>query len=143
MKKLPPEGLWIEPRKKRGRYPWVPVVEHLITIQHHPTKFGLEPADVMGASIEDLRRIAVALIGAGWVRYRHFGDSQNFELRSARDQIDVVEDVLSRIGAYGEERVFISQLTPKKEFVGTVNDVFDRKILRFQENPRKNRWRLS
>lgn len=138
MKGLPPEGLWISPKGKR-----IPVVEHLITIAHHPEKFGGTKKDVAGKSIAQLREIADGLIRGGWIRYRHFGDSYNFELLNARDQMRVVEGVLADVDAYGPERVFISQAEPRRELRGTVADVYDRKILGYQENPRKNRWRFT
>lgn len=137
-KALPPEGLWISPSGKR-----IPVIEHLITIQHHPMKFGLDFGDVEGLDIVQLREVADGLIRNGWIRFRHFGDSYNFEVESARGKIETVEEVLVNLEAYEGERVYISQASPRKDFVGTVADVFDRKIFGYQENPRKNRWRFS
>lgn len=137
-KKLPPEGLWISPEGDK-----IPVVEHLITIQHHPEIFGLSERDVRHSTIEGLRAIAEALIRDGWVRFRHFGDSYNFEVSSGRRKRDVIEDVLALSGATSEDRVFISQAEPRKEFRGTVGDVFDERILSYQENPSKNRWRFT
>ena len=138
MKGLPPEGLWISPAGKR-----IPVVEHLITIAHYPEKFGGTQKDVKGASISDLREIAESLIRRGWVRYRHFGDSYNFELNNAKEQIKTVDDVLALVDAYLLEKVFISQAKPKKEFRGTVEDVYERRIFGYQENQSKNRWRFT
>jgi hypothetical protein len=138
MKRLPPEGLWISPEGKR-----IPVVEHLITIAQFPEKFGGTHAAVQGASVEQLREIADGLIRDGWVRYRHFGDSYNFEVVNAKKKIETIEDVLTLVGAYGPERVFIAQAEPRKELVGTVDDVFERRIFGYQENPRRNRWRFT
>jgi hypothetical protein len=138
MKKLPPEGLWISPGGKR-----IHVVEHLITIAHYPEKFGLSGEDVRNRTIGELRDIADTLIRSGWIRYRHFGDSYNFEVVNAKDEIKAIEDVLTLVGAYGPERVFISQAEPRKEFVGTVEDVFERGIFGYQGNPRRNRWRFT
>lgn len=138
MKGLPPEGLWISPQGKRIR-----VIEHLITIAQFPEKFGGTQKDVQGKSIEQLRAIADGLIREGWVRYRHFGDSYNFEVSNAKKKIETIEDVLTLVGAYGPERVFIAQAEPRKELVGTVEDVFERRIFGYQENPRKSRWRFT
>lgn len=139
MKSLPPEGLWISPEGKRIR-----VVEHLITIAHYPEKFGGTKRQVEGKSISELRAIADGLIREGWVRYRHFGDSYNFEVVNAKRKIETIEDVLTLVGAYGPERVFIAQAEPRKEFVGTVEDVYERRIFGYQENPKgKNRWRFT
>jgi hypothetical protein len=139
MKGLPPEGLWISPEGKKIR-----VVEHLITIAHYPEKFGITDRQVEGKSISQLREIADDLIRDGWVRYRHFGDSYNFEVVNAKRKIETIEDVLTLVDAYTLEKVYIAQAEPRKDFTGTVEDVFERRIFGYQENPkRKNRWRFT
>jgi hypothetical protein len=138
MKKLPPEGLWISPEGKR-----IHVVEHLITLAHYPEKFGLSDADVRNRTIGELRDIADVLIRSGWIRYRHFGDSYNFEVVNAKDEVERIEDILTLVRAYGPEKIFIAQAEPRKEFVGTVEDVFERRIFGYQRNPRRNRWRFT
>lgn len=137
-KALPPEGLWISPDGDR-----IPVIEHLITIQHEPVLFGFKAGELRGFSVEDLRELAEALIKSGWVRFRHFGTSYNFEVDNARRRIGVIESVLADLDVFEGERVYISQVSPRKDLVGTVADVFDRKILGYYENPGKNRWRFS
>lgn len=138
MKSLPPEGLWISPSGKKIR-----VIEHLITISQYPEKFGLTHGEVEGLTIGELRELADVLIMGGWVRYRHFGDSYNFEVVNAKKKIKTIEDILALVGGYGPERVFIAQAEPRKEFVGTVDDVFERRIFGYQENPSRNRWRFT
>ena len=66
-----------------------------------------------------------------------------FQVDRAKDEIRMIEDVLTGVGARGDDEVRISQASPKKEFVGTVEDVFERAIFGRQEDPIKNRWRIT
>ncbi len=134
---LPPEGLWIDPT---GEY--FPVTEHLLALRQRPDLFGLSD-DTKRADIPQLREFAVALIESGWTRFRYLDGTWLFEVDNAKRKMLLIEDVLSHCNAYGEERVTISQISPKVESEGTVDDVYDRTILRFQSNPKKNKWRLS
>ena len=140
LRDLPPEGLWISPEGSK----WIPVVEHLAAIAMYPHYFGLTRADVEGADLPELRVLADGLIREGWTRFRVLADSFNFEVDSARRRMRLVEDVLTQVGAIQEDAVVISQASPRREFEGTVADVYDRIILRFQENnPKLNRWRFT
>ena len=138
MKSLPPEGLWISPEGKM-----IPVVEHLPTIQQYPEMFGFRKSEVRGLSIQDLRELAEELILDGWVRFRYLSGKYHFEVARAKPVIRLIEDVLVEAQAQNDEEVRISQASPKKEFVGTVEDVFERAIFGYQENPIKNRWRIT
>ena len=135
---LPPEGLWVDPAGRRFE-----ISEHLMAIKQRPDIFGLSETDVSRADIPQLRDLAVALIESGWMRFRYLDGTWAFEVDSAKRRMGDIEDVLSDCGAHGFERVTISQLKPMREFDGTVNEVFDRTIMRFQENPKKNPWRFS
>jgi len=53
------EGLWISPEGER-----IPVVEHLLALQHDPHLFGLTLRDVKGADVEALRILAGDLTGS-------------------------------------------------------------------------------
>ena len=135
---LPPEGLWISPD-------WVevPVVEHLIALQQEPERFGLSPRDVAGARIEQLRVLAEDLIRSGWTRFRFLAGAYAFEVDNAKRRIGIIENVLADARAYGRETVVISQAVPKREFEGSVDDVYERRIFMWQENPARNRWRFT
>jgi hypothetical protein len=138
MKGLPPEGLWISPDGKM-----IPVVEHMPTIQQYPELFGLTKADVRGLKLQDLRELGEELILDGWVRFRYLSGKYHFEVSRAKPKIRLIEDVLVEAQAQGDEEVRISQASPKKEYVGTVSDVFDRVIFGYLENPIRNRWRIT
>jgi hypothetical protein len=138
MKALPPEGLWISPDDR-----WIPVIEHMPTIQQHPELFGLRKADVKGASLQDLRAIGEELILDGWVRFRYLSGKYHFEVARAKAKIRLIEDVLTDAQAQLDEEVRISQAAPRREYVGTVADVFDRVIFGAIENPIRNRWRIT
>lgn len=135
---LPPEGMWISPA---GR--WFPITEHLLAIQERPDIFGISQ-DVRHADIPELRELAVELIESGWTRFRYLDGNWLFEVDFARTKMSYIDEVLSDCGAHSSETVTISQVSGKsQDFEGTVDDVFDRKILSFQNNPKKNKWRLS
>lgn len=138
MKSLPPEGLWISPNGRR-----VMAVEHMLTIDRYPEKFGLTAADVRRASIPALAKIAASLIKNGWTRYRHFASAYTFEVDSLRKRYGVIESVLADSDAFEKEEVVVSQASPRKEFRGTVKDVYERTLGSYQENPSKNRWRVT
>jgi hypothetical protein len=134
---LPPEGLWISPDGERFE-----VYEHLIALRERPDIFGL-PESLGRADVKTLRDIAVALIEDGWIRYRYLAGVHAFEVNSAKKRMGDIEDVLVLAKAGADETTTISQLTPKREFEAKVSDVFDRTIFGFQENPKRNKWRLS
>ena len=137
---LPPDGLWVSPEGE-----FIPVIEHLVAIREHPDLFGLSERDVRGASFTAMHSIGESLIrDSGWVRYRAFSDLLNIEVDDARQRMTTIEDILFRTQAHMHEKVLIHQATPRKEFEGTVADVFERAILRFQANPgEKNSWRFT
>lgn len=136
-KGLPPEGLWVSPDGEAH-----PVIEHLISIQHHPEIFGLSKRDVQGASIEDLRKIAVNLIREGWLRFRFLSGVWNFEVDTVKTRINHIEEILVSHKAYPQERVVVSQVRPKRDFQGTVSQLYDRSMFRHYELGR-NPWRFS
>ena len=135
---LPPEGLWISPEGEP-----IPVIEHLLEIHHNPEKFGLAPKDVRGLSIENLRKVAVELIGKGWTRFRFLSGTWNFEVDSVKVRLSTIEDVLVRQMAYPQERVVVSQAAPKRDFQGTVAEFYDRSMFRHYELGRANTWRVT
>jgi len=134
---LRPEGLWLSPDGEE-----VPVIEHLIEIQHNPEAFGLSPRDVKGVTIENLRDIAVDLIKKGWTRFRYLSGTWNFEVDSVRSRIDAIERILVGHRAYPQERVVVSQATPKRDYQGTVSEFYDRSMFRHYELGR-SRWRVT
>ncbi len=134
---LPPEGLWISPSEK-----YIEVSEHLMAIRERPDLFGISE-DTSRLDIQDLREWAVDLIESGWTRFRYLDGVWLFEVDNIKKKLSLIEDVLVHCKAYEVESVNISQISPLLEIEGTVSDVFDRKILRFQTNPKKNKWRLS
>ena len=136
-KLLPPEGLWVSPDGEQ-----IPVTEHLLAIQHYPEKFGL-PASTRRADIPVLRKLAEDLIRDGWVRFRYLANTYAFEVDNAKRRLGTIADILALVGAFEGEDVSISQATPTKEFQGVVEDVYEHRILGFQENPAKNRWRFT
>lgn len=135
---LEPEGLWISTEGKS-----IAVVEHLVAIKQYPELFDVPQRDVEGATIKDLRDLAVGLIRSGWVRFRFFGGTWSFEVDKASRRLAVIERILAKQGAYTEDRVLISQLAPRRDFVGTVAEFYDRAMFRQYELGRRNRWRLS
>jgi hypothetical protein len=138
MKGLPPEGLWISPEGKM-----IPVVEHMPTIQQYPELFGLRKSDVRGLTLQQLRELGEELILDGWIRFRYLSGKYHFEVARAKPKIRMIEDVLVEANAQTDEEVRISQAAPRKEFVGSVGDVFERAIFGYQENPIKNKWRIT
>lgn len=135
---LPPEGLWISPNGKQFE-----VVEHLMALRERPDLFDLS-GDYRHADTEELRDMAVELIKSGWTRFRYLDGTYFFEVDNAKKRMALMEDVLSGCGAHEFEDVIISQLqAPATDYQGTVADLYDRKIMRFQSNPKKNKWRLS
>jgi len=135
---LPPEGLWIRPGGER-----IQVVEHLLALQHYPDLFGLPFHSTLAASISTLRDLAEGLIRDGWIRFRYLSGTYAFEVDDAKRRMDTIISVLEDVGAFAGENVAISQVTPLREFQGTVADAQQRSIIRFQENPTKNRWRFT
>jgi len=138
VKRLAPEGLWVSPDGER-----VVVVEHLIALLERPDLFGLSHREVSGANVEALRQIAECLIAKGWTRFRYLAGVYAFEVDSAAARIAFIEQILHEARAYASETVTISQVAPRREWEATVADVYDRKVLRFQQNPARNRWRFS
>lgn len=135
---LEPEGMWVSPT---GEY--IVVVEHLLAIASEPERFDL-PQSLHGErDVETLRSAAVDLIKNGWTRFRYLMGIYAFEVDNASRRLPVIEKVLSDVRAYGQENVSISEFDPRREYEGTVEDVFDRKITRFAANPGKNTWRFS
>ena len=136
---LAPEGLWISPEGDEHE-----VVEHLLALHERPDIFNLSAYDVHPPTVEILRNVAVNLISNGWIRFRYLAGVWAFEVDRLSRRYDKIEDVLVRYGrGHLDETVTISQFDPKQEFEGTVADVYDRRIIRFEQNPRRNRWRFS
>lgn len=135
---LPPEGLWISPNGKQFE-----VVEHLMTLRERPDLFGID-SSYRHADVPDLRDIAVEMIDSGWTRFRYLNGTYHFEVDSAKRKLAMIEDVLASCGAHDFEEVVISQTQgAETDLTGAVADVYDKKIMRFQANPKKNKWRLS
>lgn len=135
---LPPEGMWISPSGRKYE-----ITEHLLALRERPDLFGLSRKDTAHADIPGLRAIAVDLIDSGWVRFRYLDNKWFFEVDNETRRHGTIEDVLTRCGAHSFEEVQISQTRPTLELSGTVADVFDRTIRRFETNPKRNKWRLS
>ena len=135
---LPPEGLWISPDGRR-----VVAVEHMLTIEHHPEEFGLSEAAVRRISIPALAKVAASLIKSGWTRYRHFASAYTFEVDNLRKRYRIIENVLADSDAFAKEEVIVSQASPRREFKGTVQDIYDQTLGQYQENPRRNKWRVT
>ncbi len=135
---LEPEGMWVSPT---GEY--IIVVEHLLAISSEPERFDL-PQSLLGErDVETLRAAAVSLIKNGWTRFRYLVGVYAFEVDNAARRMSVIEKVLADVKAYTAESVSISEFDPRREYEGTVEDVFDRRITRFAANPGKNTWRFS
>jgi hypothetical protein len=113
------------------------------TIQQHPELFGLTEADVRGLTLQDLRELGEKLILDGWIRFRYLSGKYYFEVARAKPKIHLIEDILVEAQAQPDEEVRISQALPRREFVGTVADVFDRVIFGALENPVQNSWRIT
>src|SRR3990167_9261482 len=123
---LPLEGVWISPEGDRIR-----VTEHLMALMEYPEKFNLTSHDIGGGSIPELRGAALKLLRNGWIRYRYLDGEHMFELAKARARMGVVEDLLAEVGAHKTEGVIIAEIDPDRESRGTVEDVWERRILRF------------
>lgn len=133
---LPPEGLWISPTGRR-----IPVVEHLLAIQQYPELFDVDVS--RHADVRELRDVAETMIRRGWVRFRYLSGTYAFEVDKARDRMGLIADVLASARALSFETVLISQVTPVRDFEGTVDDVYNHTILGSQANPAKNGWRFT
>lgn len=135
---LPPEGLWVSPDGDP-----VTVIEHLIALKENPEIFGLTEREVEKAKVKDLRDIAVKLIGSGWMRFRFLGGVWAFEVNSVKAKTGLIEEILVGQNAYPEERVIVSQVSPKRDYQGSVSQFYDRSMFRHYELGRGNRWRVS
>lgn len=136
---LPPEGLWISTTGKRYE-----ISEHLLALKERPGDFGIPERDVATQDIEGLRNVAEGLIGQGWTRYRYLDGRYSFEVDDAIRRMRIIEDVLMDAKAYPDEDVWISQVSPLKEYQGKVSEVFDHVIIRFQKKDvEPNKWRFS
>lgn len=136
---LPPEGLWISPEGKA-----IPVIEHLLAIQHYPHVFGFTKRDVSGRRIDHLRDLAEKMIRDGWTRFRFLNNTWAFEVGDIKSRIGYIEGVLAKSGAQPHEGILISQVKQHREWEGTVEKFFDRTLFRnFEVNPNRNRWRFS
>jgi hypothetical protein len=135
---LPPEGLWVSPDGEA-----VPVIEHLLAIKEDPERFGVPRREVVTATVKDLRDIAVGIIKEGWMRFRFLGGVWNFEVNNVKSKKDMIEEILVTHQAWPQERIIISQASPKKDYQGTVSGFYDRSIFRHYELGRLSRWRFS
>jgi hypothetical protein len=132
------EGFWISPDGE-----FIPVSEHLISIQQEPERFWLTKRDVADASINDLRKIAVELIKSGWIRFRFFGSNYLFEINSvSTHNNELMEEALLKAEAVTKENITIETMKPRKTYSGTVGQFFDRTLFKYYANP-KRKWRLS
>ncbi len=137
-KGLPPDGLWVSPEGDA-----ISVFEHLLEIRQNPEKFDLSPKDVERASMEDLRDLAIELIKEGWTRFRFLGGVWNFEVASVKNRKELIEEILVTHQAWPQERLIISQLSPKRDYQGSVAQFYDRSMFRHYELGRLSRWRFS
>lgn len=135
---LPPEGLWVAPDGEG-----IPVIEHLIALKEEPERYGLSPRDVQKAGIKELRELAVGLIKEGWTRFRFLGGVWNFEVDSVKMKTGLIEEILVTHQAWPQERIIVSQVSPKRDYQGTVAQFYDRSMFRHYELGRLNRWRFS
>lgn len=135
---LPPEGLWVDPDGEG-----IPVIEHLIALKEEPERYGLSPRDVEKAGIKELRDLAIQIIREGWTRFRFLGGVWNFEVDSVKMKMGLIEEILVTHQAWPQERIIISQMSPKRDFQGTVAQFYDRSMFRHYELGRLNRWRFS
>ncbi|MFH1226790.1 MAG: hypothetical protein V1701_02665 [Planctomycetota bacterium] len=136
------EGYWIGPAGETA-----PVSEHLIALQQDPHIFGLAKRDVAGAGLEQLRRLAVALIEDGWIRARFLSpQGYLFEInRITPENVRRIEEFLVGQTAYEKEPITIETVSPARTYQGSIAGFFDKTIFRYYQNPskRKGKWRLS
>ncbi len=137
-KGLAPEGLWVSPDGEA-----TPVIEHLLELKFEPERFGISPRDVEKAGIKDLRDMAVEIIKEGWTRFRYLGGVWNFEVNNVKMKKDLIEDILVTHQAWPQDRIVISQASPKRDYQGSVSQFYDRSMFRNYELGRLSRWRLS
>jgi len=135
------QGLWISPEGEAHS-----VIEHLLFVQHHPEVFGLSTRDVKGATMENLRNLAVKLIKDGWIRTRFLApQGYLFELNRIEPAIlDKIKQVLIDSKSFKKENIIIHVIKPKpRAYQGTVAEFFDRSLLKSPTKPKKGQWRLS
>ena len=132
---LPPEGLWVSPEGKM-----MPVQEHLLAIRDRPDLFGLSRQEVP-QDLDQVRIIAESLITKGWTRYRYLDGRYHFEVDDVRKRIGLIDDILGKARAIPQELVVITPIGGKT-LEGTVQDVFDRVIMRFAAKT-MDKWSFS
>jgi hypothetical protein len=135
---LPPEGLWVSPDGEP-----VPVIEHLLALKEAPETFGLSVRDVERSGLIELRELAVKIIKEGWTRFRFLSGVWNFEVNSIRNKKDLIEEILVTPQAWPQERIVISQASPKRDYQGSVSQFYDRSMFRHYELGHLSRWRFS
>jgi hypothetical protein len=140
---LPIEGAWICPGGER-----IPVVEHLPALQRHLWRFGLSDRDVRGASLEQLRAMAVDLIAQGWTRYRYLDGVHRLEVADLRGTAAAFALLADRgwmdpWTTPARERVVISLVSPRVDLAGKVGDTPERLWTARRPPGRQNRWRFS
>lgn len=119
------EGLWISPEGRR-----FPVVEHIQFLQQHPSVFDLTPDDVdlRGLLPDDavarLQRLAMAMIGQGWLRYRMLDLTHHLELAELAPCGSAVIDILNANASWpAGETIEITLYRPSlRTVVGSVAD---------------------
>lgn len=132
------EGVWASPSGEI-----YPVVEHLLAISEKPELFDL-PQSLRGVrDVSVLRDAAESLIENGWTRYRYLSGVYAFEVDTFVRRRSIIEQILQGVGAFESEQVTISQMKPREEFEGTVEDVYAHRVGRFAANPGNNRWRFT
>lgn len=77
--------------------------------------------------------------------FRYLDGTYLFEVDNVKRRMRLIEDALIDVGAHDFEGVSIGQLDPVVTLNGTVADVFERTIMRFQSNPslRHSKWFFS
>ena len=131
-------GWWISPS---GKFYNTTRDDHVRMILFHPERFGFTKADVAGAELHVLEDIAIR---RGWIRYRYFSGSNNFQVGRVDVSLRLIETALVRARADTDDRVMISEIDPEvllkdeseRVYAGTVADVYDKTILeRVERNP--------
>ena len=87
--------------------------------------------------------MAVDLIKDGWTRFRFLGGVWNFEVNNVRTKKDLIEEILVTHQAWPQERIIISQVSPQRDYQGTVAQFYDRSLFRHYELGRVTGWRFS
>lgn len=137
---VPPAGLWISPEGIA-----IPAVEHMAEIARDPERFGLSEREVRGAGVDVLLAAVGRLVKKGWIRFRAFSEAWTFEIDDLKKRLPYIEEVLAAHQAFEDERVVIYQVKPRREWEGSVGELFDRTLFRHFEvaGKRAVSWRST